>query len=53
MNLFPVDDDGVIDIFGFKLHTDDLIILLILFILYKEDVKDKFLYIALILLLIN
>ena len=53
MNLFPVDDDGVIDIFGFKLHTDDLLIILILFILYKEDVKDKFLYIALILLLLN
>ena len=53
MNLFPVDDDGVIDIFGFKLHTDDLLIILILFILHKEDVKDKFLYIALILLLLN
>ena len=53
MNLFPVDGDGVIDIFGFKLHTDDILILLILFILYKEDVKDKFLYIALILLLLN
>ena len=53
MNLFPVDDNGIIDIFGFKLHTDDLLILLILFILYKEDVKDKFLYIALILLLIS
>ena len=53
MNLFPVDDEGIIDIFGFKLHTDDLLILLILFILYKEDVKDKFLYIALILLLIS
>ena len=53
MNLFPIDDDGIIDIFGFKLHTDDLLIILILFILYKEDVKDKFLYIALILLLIS
>ena len=45
MNLFPVEEDGIIDIFGFKLHTDDLIIILILFILYKEDVKDKFLFI--------
>ena len=53
MNLFPIDDDGMIDIFGFKLHTDDLLIMLILFVLYKEDVKDKFLYIALILLLIS
>ena len=53
MNLFPIDDDGIIDIFGFKLHTDDILILLIIFILYKEDVKDKFLFIALILLLLS
>ena len=48
MNLFPVDDDGIIDIFGFKLHTDDILILLIILILYKEDVNDKFLFIILI-----
>ena len=53
MNLFPIDDDGIIDIFGFRLHTDDILILIILFILYKEDVKDKFLFIALILLLLS
>ena len=53
MNLFPIDDDGIIDIFGFRLHTDDILILIILFILYKEDVKDKFLFISLILLLLS
>ena len=53
MNLFPVEEAGNIDIFGFKLHTDDLIIILVLFILYKEDVKEKFLFIALILLLLS
>ena len=53
MNLFPINEDGIIDIFGFKLHTDDLLIVLLLFILHKEDVKDKYLYIFLILLLIG
>ncbi len=53
MNLIPINDDGVIDIFGFKLHTDDILIILLLFILYKEDVNDKFLFIALLLLLLS
>ncbi len=53
MNLFESNEDGVIDLFGFKLHTDDILIILILLILYKNDVDDKFLFIALILLLIN
>jgi hypothetical protein len=39
------------EIFGIKLFLDDLIILGILFFLYKEEVKDDMLYIILFLLL--
>ena len=43
----------IFEIFGIKLFLDDLIILGILFFLYKEDVKDQYLFIALILLLLS
>ena len=42
-----------INIFGFKLYFDDLLILTLLFFLYKEEIKDESLYIALILLLLT
>ena len=51
--VFSNSDDPIIDIFGIKLYLDDIIILCLLFILYKEDVKDEMLFIALILLLLN
>ena len=41
------------EIFGIKLHFDDLLIIALLFFLYQEDVKDTYLYIALILLLLS
>lgn len=41
------------EIFGLKLHFDDLLIICILFFLYQEDVKDIYLYISLILLLLS
>lgn len=43
----------VIEIMGIKLYMDDILILILLFILYKEDVKDEMLYISLILLLLS
>lgn len=36
-----------------NLYTDDIVILCLLFVLYKEDVKDDMLFICLLLLLIN
>jgi hypothetical protein len=51
--ILPIDEDGCLNIYGFKIHTDDLLILTILFFLYKEKVEDKYLFIALILLLIS
>ncbi len=41
------------EILGLKLHFDDLLIIALLFFLYKEEVKDTYLYIALILLLLS
>jgi hypothetical protein len=42
-----------LDLFGIKLHFDDVLILSLLFFLYKEDVKDEGLFLALVLLLIT
>lgn len=47
------NSNNCFEIFGIKLFFDDLLILALLFILYKEDVKDSSLYIVLILLLLN
>lgn len=47
------DSDCLFEIFGFKIHLDDIIIVGLLFILYKEGVKDEMLYIALVLLLLS
>lgn len=47
------DDDSIFDFFGLKLHFDDILIITLLLFLYKEDVKDTYLYVALILLLIS
>lgn len=41
------------EIFGIKLYFDDLLIIALLFFLYQEEVKDSYLYIALILLLLS
>ena len=46
-------DEEIFDFFGLKLSFDDLLILFILFFLYKEDTKDPYIFIALILLLLN
>ena len=41
------------DLFGIKLYFDDVLILSLLFFLYKEEVKDEGLFLSLILLLIS
>lgn len=46
-------DSEYFDVFGLKLHIDDLLILALIFFLYKEGIEDMYLYIALFLLLIN
>ena len=41
------------DLFGIKLYFDDVLILSLLFFLYKEEVKDEGLFLALVLLLFS
>ena len=47
------DEEQCFEIFGLKLHFDDLLIIALLFFLYQEEVKDTYLYISLILLLLS
>lgn len=51
--LFADMDEPVFEIMGIKLYLDDIIILGLLFFLYKEEVKDETLFLSLILLLIS
>lgn len=52
-NGFSNKEEPVLEISGQKLYLDDLIILSLLFFLYKEDVKDDMLFMLLILLLVG
>lgn len=50
----PKPPDPVwLDLFGIKLYFDDVLILSLLFFLYKEEVKDEGLFLALVMLLIS
>lgn len=53
MNGLSNKEEPVLEISGQKLYLDDLIILSLLFFLYKEDVKDDMLFMLLILLLVS
>ena len=46
-------DPPVFEIFGIKLHNDDLLILGILFFLYNQGIKDDELFLVLLLLLLS
>ena len=53
-NFLTQNDENVwFDLFGIKLYFDDVLILSLLFFLYKEEVKDEGLFLALVLLLIS
>lgn len=55
-NLFKIlstPNQECFEIFGIKLYFDDLLLICLIFFLYNEGVKDSFLFIALILLLIS
>ena len=46
-------DSPIFEVLGHRLYLDDLIIIGVLFFLYKQNVKDEMLYIVLILLLLS
>lgn len=47
------DNEPIIELLGLQLYLDDLIILGLLFFLYKEEVQDEMLFLALLLLLLT
>lgn len=47
------NETALLHIMDFDLYFDDILILFLLFFLYNEGVRDYYLFIALILLLIN
>lgn len=53
MNNKKEKDDTIFEIFGIKLHYDDILLICLIFFLYTEGVKDEFLFIALVLLLLS
>ena len=56
-SLFPYQDSDFdsqyFEIFGLKLYFDDLLLICLIIFLYNEGVKDQFLFISLILLLLS
>lgn len=46
-------NNPIVEILGIQLYLDDIIILGLLFFLYKEDVHDEMLFFTLILLLLT
>lgn len=47
------NDDIIFEIFGIKLHSDDILLICLIFFLFKEEVNDEYLFISLILLLLS
>lgn len=45
--------NAIFEIFGIKLYFDDILLICLIFFLYTEGVEDKYLFIALILLLLS
>lgn len=52
-NSFLSNNNVIFEIFGIKLHYDDILLICLIFFLYKEGVKDESLFISLILLLLS
>ena len=53
-NFFLNNNDTVMfELFGIKLYQDDILLICLIFFLYNEGIKDEFLFIALILLLLS
>ena len=47
------DSSNFIELFGLKLYFDDILLICLIYFLYREEVRDNFLFISLILLLIS
>lgn len=47
------NDDKCFEFFGINLYFDDILLICLLLFLYNEGVKDQFLFISLIMLLLS
>ena len=47
------EEEEFFNLFGIKLYHDDILLIGLIFFLYQEDVKDQYLFFALILLLLS
>lgn len=47
------EEEEFFNLFGLKLYHDDILLIGLIFFLYQEDVKDQYLFFALILLLLS
>ena len=47
------EPNAIFEIFGIKLYFDDILLISLIFFLYSEGVKDDYLFITLILLLLS
>ena len=48
-----INSNVIFEIFGIKLHYDDILLICLIFFLYNEGIQDEFLFISLILLLLS
>ena len=46
-------EEELFNLFGIKLYHDDILLIGLIFFLYQEEVKDQYLFFALILLLLS
>ena len=54
INALPFgNQDFCFQFFGLNLHFDDILLICLLLFLYNEGVKDQFLFISLIMLLLS
>ena len=53
INIKKEEPNILFEIFGLKLYFDDVLLICLIFFLYNEGVKDDYLFIALILLLLS
>lgn len=52
-NIKKEEPNILFEIFGLKLYFDDILLICLIFFLYNEGVKDDYLFISLILLLLS
>ena len=53
LNKTKEPEDTYFEILGIKLHYDDILLICLIFFLYKEGVHDEYLFVALIMLLLS